>query len=207
MELKSLIGTAGTVALREIRKYQKGTDLLIRKLPFQRLVREIAQDFKNDLRFQKTAIIALQEAAESYLINLFENTNLSAIHAKRVTIMPTDIHLSRRLRESLTQKISVRKSVSKGRRERNLSVVHCKNKKRNKIKRASKKERYENRLERVFGSIELLKILTWKPENSDHIQYLQEEYTKRHNNEGLDYIKSILAKNFKTIKKNIPIHQ
>ena len=62
----------GTVALREIRRYQKSTDLLIRKLPFQRLVREIAQDFKNDLRFQGSAILALQEAAESYLVGLFE---------------------------------------------------------------------------------------------------------------------------------------
>ena len=78
----------GTVALREIRRYQKSTDLLIRKLPFQRLVREIAQDFKNDLRFQGSAILALQEASESYLVSLFEDTNLCAIHAKRVTIMP-----------------------------------------------------------------------------------------------------------------------
>lgn len=62
----------GTVALREIRRYQKSTDLLIRKLPFQRLVREIAQDFKNDLRFQGSAILALQEASESYLVGLFE---------------------------------------------------------------------------------------------------------------------------------------
>ena len=75
----------GTVALREIRKYQKSTELLIRKLPFQRLVREIAQDFKTDLRFQSTAIMALQEAAEAYLVGLFEDTNLCAIHAKRVT--------------------------------------------------------------------------------------------------------------------------
>jgi histone H3 len=88
----------GTVALREIRKYQKGTDLLIRKLPFQRLVREIAQDFKLDLRFQSTAILALQEASESYLVGLFEDTNLCAIHAKRVTIMPKDIQLARRIR-------------------------------------------------------------------------------------------------------------
>lgn len=88
----------GTVALREIRKYQKSTDLLIRKLPFQRLVREIAQDFKNDLRFQSTAILALQEATESYLVSLFEDTNLCAIHAKRVTIMPKDIQLARRIR-------------------------------------------------------------------------------------------------------------
>lgn len=88
----------GTVALREIRKYQKSTDLFIRKLPFQRLVREIAQDFKNDLRFQSTAILALQEASEAYLVSLFEDTNLCAIHAKRVTIMPKDLALARRIR-------------------------------------------------------------------------------------------------------------
>ena len=88
----------GTVALREIRKFQKSTELLLRKLPFQRLVREIAQDFKSDLRFQSSAILALQEAAESYIIGLFEDTNLCAIHAKRVTIMPKDIHLARRIR-------------------------------------------------------------------------------------------------------------
>ena len=88
----------GTVALREIRKYQKSTELLLRKLPFQRLVREVAQDFKTDLRFQSTAILALQEAAESYLVGLFEDTNLCAIHAKRVTIMPKDIQLARRIR-------------------------------------------------------------------------------------------------------------
>ena len=108
----------GTVALREIRRYQKSTELLIRKLPFQRLVREIAQgmslvyfwlefsililllliDFKTDLRFQSSAIGALQEAAEAYLVGLFEDTNLAAIHAKRVTIQPKDIQLARRLR-------------------------------------------------------------------------------------------------------------
>ncbi|KAK9878274.1 hypothetical protein WA026_021290 [Henosepilachna vigintioctopunctata] len=80
----------GTVALREIRRYQKSTELLIRKLPFQRLVREIAQDFKTDLRFQSSAVMALQEASEAYLVGLFEDTNLCAIHAKRVTIMPKD---------------------------------------------------------------------------------------------------------------------
>lgn len=88
----------GTVALREIRRYQKSTNLLIRKLPFQRLVREIAQDYKNDLRFQSNAILALQEAAEAYLVSLFEDTNLCAIHAKRVTIMPKDMQLARRIR-------------------------------------------------------------------------------------------------------------
>ena len=88
----------GTVALREIRKYQKSTELLIRKLPFQRLVREIAQDFKTDLRFQASAIAALQEASEAYLVGLFEDTNLCAIHAKRVTIQPKDMQLARRIR-------------------------------------------------------------------------------------------------------------
>jgi histone H3 len=92
----------GTVALREIRKYQKSTELLMRKLPFQRLIREIAQDFKADLRFQSTAILALQEAAEAYLVGLFEDTNLCAIHAKRITIMPKDIQLARRLRGERT---------------------------------------------------------------------------------------------------------
>jgi histone H3 len=88
----------GTVALREIRKYQKGTELLIRKLPFQRLVREVAMDFKTDLRFQSHAIMALQEASEAYLTSIFEDTNLCAIHAKRVTIMPKDMQLARRIR-------------------------------------------------------------------------------------------------------------
>ena len=92
----------GTVALREIRRYQKSTELLIRKLPFNRLVREVAQDFKTDLRFQSAAIKALQEAAEAYLVNLFEDTNLCAIHAKRVTILPKDMQLARRIRGDRT---------------------------------------------------------------------------------------------------------
>ena len=91
----------GTVALREIRNYQKSTELLIRKLPFQRLVREVAQDYKCDLRFQSAAILALQEAAEAYLVGLMEDTNLCAIHAKRVTIMPKDMQLARRIRGGL----------------------------------------------------------------------------------------------------------
>ena len=88
----------GTVALREIRRYQKSMELLIRKLPFAPLVREIAQDFKTDMQFQREAIAALQEAAEAYLVGLFEDTNLCAIHAKRVTIMPKDIQLARQIR-------------------------------------------------------------------------------------------------------------
>ena len=89
---------AGTVALQDIRHFQKTSALLIRKLPFQRLVREIAQDFKTDLRFQSAAILCLQEAAEAYLVRLFDDANLCAIHARRVTIMPRDILLARRIR-------------------------------------------------------------------------------------------------------------
>jgi len=88
----------GTVALREIRKYQKSTDLLLRRRPFQTLVREIAQDFKTDLKFQSIALLALQEATEAYLVQLFEDTNLCAIHAKRCTILPKDMQLARRIR-------------------------------------------------------------------------------------------------------------
>ncbi|KAM0825915.1 hypothetical protein ACQ4PT_069223 [Festuca glaucescens] len=90
--------SVGTAQELEIRKYQKGTELLIRKLPFQRLVREIAQVCKTDLRFQCHAVLALQEAAEAYLVALFEDTNLCAVHAKRVTIMSKDVHLARRIR-------------------------------------------------------------------------------------------------------------
>ncbi|KAJ8086735.1 centromeric DNA-binding histone H3-like protein cse4 [Marasmius tenuissimus] len=97
----------GTVALREIRKYQKSTDLLIRKLPFSRLVREIALDMTTDmnenyetggLRWTSSALQALQEATEAFLVHLFEDANLCAIHAKRVTIMQRDIQLARRIR-------------------------------------------------------------------------------------------------------------
>jgi len=88
----------GTVALREIRRYQKSTELFIRKAAFQRLVREVAQDFRADLRFQSSAILALQESAEAYLVGLFEDTNMCAIHAKRVTIVPKDMQLARRIR-------------------------------------------------------------------------------------------------------------
>ena len=88
----------GTVALCEIRRYQKLTELLIRKLPFQRLVRELAQDLgKMNIRFQSGAIMALQEASEAYLVGLLEDANLCAMHAKRVTIMTKDIHLVRQI--------------------------------------------------------------------------------------------------------------
>jgi len=84
-----------------IRRYQKSTDLLIRKLPFQRLVRDIAQSFKirgEVPRFQSTAVLALQEASEAFLVGVFEDTNLCAIHARRVTIMNRDMQLALRIR-------------------------------------------------------------------------------------------------------------
>lgn len=92
----------GTVALREIRKYQKTANLLIPKMPFQRLVREIVQTHNDDLRIQAAALGALQEAAEAYLTGLFEDTNLCAIHAKRITTMPKDMQLARRIRGERT---------------------------------------------------------------------------------------------------------
>ncbi|KAK4242597.1 histone H3-like protein [Achaetomium macrosporum] len=91
----------GTLALKEIRRYQANTDLLMSKLPFARLVREIALQYQpssEELRWQSQAILALQEAAEAFLVHLFEDTNLCAIHAKRVTIMQKDIQLARRIR-------------------------------------------------------------------------------------------------------------
>jgi histone H3 len=88
----------GTVALYEIRKYQKSTKLLTRKAPFQHLVREIAIDIKSDLRMQSTALLALQEALEAYLVRLFEDTNECALHGKRVKIMPKDMQLARHIR-------------------------------------------------------------------------------------------------------------
>jgi histone H3 len=91
----------GTVALREIKRYQKSTDLLFPKLPFQRLVRDIALEVSSiisNLRFQPMALLALQEASEAYLVGVFEDANLCAIHAKRVTLMQKDIQLAMRIR-------------------------------------------------------------------------------------------------------------
>ncbi|XP_037831779.1 histone H3-like [Kryptolebias marmoratus] len=89
----------GTVALREIHHYQKSTELLIQKLSFQHLVQEIAQDFNINLLtcFQSSAVMALQEASEAYLVGVFEDTNLCAIHSKRVTIMPKRVQLASRI--------------------------------------------------------------------------------------------------------------
>ncbi|KAL9939682.1 hypothetical protein V8E36_001499 [Tilletia maclaganii] len=90
----------GTVALREIRRFQNSTELLIRKLPFQRLVKEIMQErlYRDDIRIQSSALAALQESCEAYLVSLFSDTMLAAIHAKRVTVMPKDMALARRIR-------------------------------------------------------------------------------------------------------------
>jgi histone H3/H4 len=90
----------GTRALMEIRKYQKSTDLLIRRLPFQRLVREISDALSSEepKRWQSVAVEALQEAAEAFLVGMFEDANLSAIHAKRVTIKSKDLQLAKRIR-------------------------------------------------------------------------------------------------------------
>ena len=87
----------GTVALREIHWYQKSTELLIRRVPFQWVIYEIMQGIRNDLRIQEVAVQGLQEAAEAYLVGLFEDSNLCAIHAKWVTIMPRDVQLARRI--------------------------------------------------------------------------------------------------------------
>jgi histone H3 len=96
----------GTGALCEIRRFQKTTELLIRKAPFQRVVRKITQNLfpRKDFRFQSLAVLALQEASEAYMVGMFEDTNLCALHAKRVTIMPRDIYLARRLRGEIFTK-------------------------------------------------------------------------------------------------------
>ena len=88
----------GTVTLQEIRRYQKSMKLLIRRLSLERLVREISQDYKARLNFASGAILALQEAVEAYLAGLFKDTNLCAIHANCITIMPKDIQLARHIR-------------------------------------------------------------------------------------------------------------
>jgi len=97
---KKRVTKPGQAALREIKKYQRSTELLLRKLPFQRLVREVmlGDDRAGEFRFQSQALHALQEAAEAYIVGLFEDTNLCAIHAKRVTIMKKDLQLAVRIR-------------------------------------------------------------------------------------------------------------
>ena len=91
----------GTVALRQIQKYQKSTELLIRKLPFQRLVKEIVQKMfpTQRYRFQSTALLALQEASEDFLVRMFDQCNQIAIHGKRTTVMVKDLRLWDRLHD------------------------------------------------------------------------------------------------------------
>lgn len=89
---------SGTVALREIRKYQKSTDLLMRKLPFERVVREVIRGHNATLRIQADALKALQEAAEDRLVGIFEDANLCTIHANKITLSPKDIKLATRMR-------------------------------------------------------------------------------------------------------------
>lgn len=88
----------GTVALREIKRYQKATEPLLPRAPFQRLVRSVCQGIDGQLRFASQALLALQEASEAYLTGLFEDANLCAIHAKRSTVMKKDLELARRIR-------------------------------------------------------------------------------------------------------------
>jgi histone H3 len=95
---KSFRWRPGTVALREVRKLQKSTELLVAKAPFSRLVREIAETHKAGLRFQSTAVAAIQEATEAFVISLLSDANLTALHANRVTALPRDLQLVRRLR-------------------------------------------------------------------------------------------------------------
>lgn len=89
------------LALYEIEKYQRSTALLIQKIPFAKLVKEVTEEFADasrDIRWQSMAILALQEASEAYLVGLLEHTNLLALHAKRITIMKKDMQLARRIR-------------------------------------------------------------------------------------------------------------
>ena len=97
----------GPVALHEICQYQKTTECLIKKSPFQKLIWNISQEYwicpqglgtpSMQVRFQSAAITALQEAAENFIVGLFEDVNLLAVHAKRVTVMPRDIKLALRI--------------------------------------------------------------------------------------------------------------
>ena len=97
----------GTIALWEIRKYQKSMGFLIRKLPFTKWVREITQAYRGDLNFQVMALLNLQEAAEAYVVNLVEDANLCVIHAKRVTLMPKHVYLAQRIQENMVKYLPV----------------------------------------------------------------------------------------------------
>jgi len=124
----------GTVALREIRRYQKSVDTLIPKQPVRRLIREVASVYQDDLRFKRSALEALQEASESYLVDLFADANLCAIEHERVTVEPKDMRLAMRMRHdhNLPQVTElpqhVRKAVPSKRRVRKSkeekAIVH-----------------------------------------------------------------------------------
>ena len=121
----------GTVALREIKKYQRSTDLLLPRAPFQRLVREITGGHDPDLRFAPQALIALQEATEAYLVGIFEDTQLCAIHAKRVTVYKKDMELARRIRGD--DMLDYRDTMPKGGNENFLSLPYRNVKEANKL--------------------------------------------------------------------------
>jgi histone H3 len=93
----------GTVALRQIRKLQRTCDLLLPLQPFQRLIREIALSFKSDLRFEREALLAIQEAAEAHIICMFQHTQNLAIHSGRKTIQDKDLSLALHIRENETR--------------------------------------------------------------------------------------------------------
>ena len=102
-ERKKMRWKPGTVALREVKRYQRSVENLLPRAPFQRLVRAVCKDYNPDLRWQPAALLAIQEAAEAHLAGLFEDTNLCAIHAKRQTVMKKDMDLARRIRGDATR--------------------------------------------------------------------------------------------------------
>ncbi|GMS82706.1 hypothetical protein PENTCL1PPCAC_4881 [Pristionchus entomophagus] len=94
----------GSKVLKDIKRYQRGFNLLIPRMPFRRVVRQVMQEMKrgsDGLMIQSLAVDALQEAAEAYLVSLFDDANMAAIHARRVTIMPKDLDIVRRIRREL----------------------------------------------------------------------------------------------------------
>ena len=115
---------AGTVALREIKRYQKSTALLLPRAPFQRVVRSICMEIDSSLRCQAQALIALQEAAEAYLVGVFEDANLCCIHARRVTIRKQDMELARRIRGEHTYDFRVQGEFTKQEQEAFISLPY-----------------------------------------------------------------------------------
>jgi len=114
----------GTVALREIKRYQKSTNLLLPRASFQRVVRSICSEIDHDLRFQAQALLALQEATEAYLVGIFEDANLCSIHAKRVTLMKQDMELARRIRGENNHDFRVTTELSKADQEAFISLPY-----------------------------------------------------------------------------------